>query len=328
MGETVAIGIILSVVLIISGSLLLYFGAEGLVSGSSSVAFRFGITPIVIGLTIVAFGTSSPELVVSLSAALQGSGEIAVGNVVGSNICNIALILGIAAIIRPIGVDKRVVKTDIFVMLGVSILMAVLLLDGAVSRLDGILLAAGIIGYNWLTIYMAKKDKNAAPEEEFDEYIPKKKRNIFVDVFLIAGGLGVLVLGANFFLNGAVVIADYLGASEAIIGLTVVSFGTSLPELATSVVASMKKQGDIILGNAIGSNIFNVLCILGVTAAIHPLSTTEIDNIDLGVMIIIAAIIYPLARLGMTLSRWKGFVLLAFYFGYMYYLYLQLPASQ
>lgn len=319
--------ILFAVVFLVSGTLLLYFGAEGLVTGSSSMAVRVGITPLVIGLTVVAFGTSSPELVVSISAALKGSGEIALGNVIGSNICNIALILGVAALIRPIKVNLKLIKTDIWLMVVISIMLVIFISDGEISRLDGIFLVVGIIAYNGLTIFMAKRAGNKSAADVFESGVPKKPRNTWVDVLLIIGGMSILVLGANLFLKGAISIAHYLGASEALIGLSVVAFGTSLPELATSMVAAIKKEGDISIGNAIGSNIFNILCVTGFASLIFPISSENISPWDLGVMIFVSIVLFPLAWTQYKLSRLEGFFLIMVYFAYIYYIYLQLPAA-
>jgi cation:H+ antiporter len=305
------------------GAILLYFGAEGLVSGSSSLAVRIGITPLVVGLTVVAFGTSSPELVVSLSAAIRDNPEIALGNVIGSNVCNIALILGVASLIRPIKVELRFLKSDMLIMIAVSILMILLALDGELSIYDGIIFAIGIILYNFFAIYFTRKRKAKEILQNMEEGVESKRKPLF-DILLIAGGLTILVVGANLFLQGAIQIAEALGASKALIGLTIVALGTSLPELATSVVAAIKKEGDISIGNAIGSNIYNILCILGFTAIVNPISTNGISHIDMGVMLLISILIYPLARIGLSIGRGKGAFLLIIYISYMVYLYHQI----
>jgi cation:H+ antiporter len=312
--------ILLSVLGIIGGSLFLYYGAEGLVRGSSSVALRRGLTPLVVGLTIVSFGTSSPELVVSVSAALRGNAAIAFGNVVGSNICNIALILGIAALIRPIHVNIKLIKTDILIMIAISFLLVIMILTGnVISRLEGGFLFIGIIAYMILTLRLAKKEK-----KELDGIETKIKTKTWFDVVMILGGLVILVVGANLFLSGAVEIAKIIGVSDIIIGLSVVALGTSLPELATSVVAAIKNEGDISIGNIVGSNIFNILCILGVAALIQPIYLTGVNSvnyIDMVVMILISIILLPLAWTKFEISRLEGAFLLFLYFGYMFYIY-------
>lgn len=308
----------LAIVYLMIGSLLLYVGAEGLVRGSASIAYRFGIRPIVIGLTLVAFGTSSPELAVSMSAAIDGHSGISIGNVIGSNICNIALIIGVAALIRPIEIEIKVIKTDISIMIGVSFLMILLAVDGEISRLDGLILSIGIIAYNAITIYLARKD---GVSEDYTSYVEKRKKKL-IDVLMLIGGLVGIVLGATVFLAGAKSVAMKLGASEALIGLTVVAFGTSLPELATSIVASVKDEGDISIGNAIGSNIFNILCILGFTALVMPINAEGISWADMGIMIFVAILLIPLALTKRKLSRVEGFFLLMIYFTYVLYLFV------
>ncbi len=313
--------ILVSILFLIGGTLLLYFGAEGLVTGSSSMAFRMKVTPLVVGLTIVAFGTSSPELVVSISAALKGNSPMAIGNVIGSNICNIALILGISALIRPIKVNVKVIQTDITLMIAATILLIILMLDNKIQRIDGVILTIGIILYNILTIYFAKRGNAKQVNEDLDDLKKKIKRKSWIDILLIVGGLGILVLGADLFVEGASRIAKVLGASNALIGLSLVALGTSLPELATSVVAAIKDEGDISIGNAIGSNLFNILAILGFASLVHPISADGINQIDIGVLMFVTVIIFPLARIGLTLNRVKGALLVLIYIGYMYYLY-------
>jgi cation:H+ antiporter len=311
--------ILLSLLGLIGGSLFLYFGAEGLVKGSSSIAIRRGITPLVVGLTIVSFGTSSPELVVSVSAAIRGNAAIAFGNVVGSNICNIALIIGIAALIRPIQVSLKVIKTDIILMIVATFVLIFMILDNHIGRIEGLVLFAGIIIYNVYTLYNAKKHK---ANNDKNKGNPREKK--WLDFFLILGGLIILVVGANLFLTGAINIAELLGVSDVIIGLSVVALGTSLPELATSLVASIKKEGDISIGNAVGSNIFNILCILGVAAIIMPISLVgdnSINYIDISVMILVSIVFLPLAWTKLEVSRLEGAFLLFIYFGYIYYMY-------
>jgi cation:H+ antiporter len=304
----------------LAGSIFLYFGAEGLVRGSSSVALRRGITPLVVGLTIVAFGTSSPELVVSVTAAFKDNAAIAIGNVIGSNICNIALILGLAALIRPIKINLKVVKTDIIIMIGITIVLVIMIITGSqLSRIEGGILFAGIIIYTSFTLYLAKKEKIAVEDSELK--VNKKK---WMDIVFIVGGFLILVLGANLFISGAIVVARSLGVSEIIIGLSIVALGTSLPELATSVVAAIRGEGDISIGNIVGSNIFNILCILGVATLLHPIVLTgdnSMNIIDLAVMVIVSIILLPLAWSKLEISRLEGAFLLLIYFGYMFYIY-------
>lgn len=311
--------ILLSVLGLIAGGLFLYFGAEGLIRGSASVALRKGITPLVVGLTIVAFGTSSPEFVVSVAAALRGNSGISFGNIVGSNICNIALILGLSAIIAPIKVNLQLIKTDILVMIGVTLLLIALIMDHTISRLDGGILFLGIIIYTSYTLYMAKRNK-----EKVENIYNEIKEKPWKDIFFIVGGIIILVIGANLFIEGAIKLAILMKVSDVIIGLTIVALGTSLPELATSVLAAIKKEGDISIGNIVGSNIFNILCILGFAALLSPIVLTganQVNYIDMIVMILIAIILLPLAWTKLELSRLEGTFLVFIYIGYVYYMY-------
>jgi cation:H+ antiporter len=302
------------------GLVLLYFGAEGLVRGSASLALRLGLTPLVIGLTVVAFGTSAPELVVSLRAALDGQGDISVGNVVGSNICNIGLILGLCALISPIATSSRVVRADIPIMIGVTVLGLGLLSHGGVTRWEGGVLLALLAGYVVFTIRLAEKAPDDALADEFADVVVPSKRGLVVDLLFVAGGLAFLVVGARFLVDGAVIIARAFGWSEALIGLTIVAVGTSLPELATSLVAAVKKEADIAVGNIVGSNIFNILGILGITAALTPLEAAGIGTIDLLVMTAFAVVLWPFAFRGGRLCRAEGAVLLLAYTGYVWWL--------
>ncbi len=313
-----------SLLYLLLGGTMLYFGAEGLVRGSASVALRTGLSALVVGLTIVAFGTSSPELVVSFMAGLEGNADIAIGNVIGSNICNIALIVGVAAMIRPIKVKLQLIKFDLLVMIAVSLLLVGIIYDGTISFTDGILLTAGIIIYSVMTVKKAFAENNEELIEEFESELKPSKRKPYVDYILIIIGIGGLVYGANIFVDGAIGIASMLGVSTAIIGLSIVAFGTSLPELATSLVASIKDEGDISIGNAIGSNIFNILFVLGLASLAHEIPTSDISYIDVSIMIGIAVLIFPLARIGMTIGRAKGALLLSIYVAYVFYLFTQI----
>ena len=304
---------------LVLGLIALFIGAEGLIRGASALALRVGITPLVVGLTVVAFGTSTPELVVSLKAALIGNSSISLGNVVGSNIANIALILGISAIIKPLDVHANVIRREIPIMIGLSILLIALLIDGELSLIDGIIFVAGIVTYTIVNISMARKEKNAEVENEFKEGL-KTKLGVPVSIVLVVGGLGLMILGANLFVTSAVSIAKAIGVSDAIIGLTIVAIGTSLPELITSIVASYKNESDIAIGNVVGSNIFNILGILGITAIVMPLSSAGISSIDFGVMLFTAMILLPLSKTGFRISRSEGIVLLIGYIIYIYYL--------
>lgn len=304
---------------LVGGLVMLFIGAEGLIRGSSNLAIKIGITPLVVGLTVVAFGTSTPELVVSLKAALLGNSSISLGNVVGSNIANIALILGVAALIKPLDVHAKVIMREIPIMIGISLLLLLLLLDGELGFIDGLVFVSGIIIYTFVNVWMARKEKSPEVDKEFKEGL-KSKLGIPVSFVLMITGLGLLIFGANLFVQSAVAIARMFKVSDAIIGLTIVAIGTSLPELITSIVAAYKNEADIAIGNVVGSNIFNILGILGITALIIPVSSVGISYIDLGVMLFTAIIILPLSRTGFSISRIEGAVLLIAYSGYIYYL--------
>lgn len=305
------------------GLVLLYFGAEGLVRGSSSLALRLGLSPLVVGLTVVAFGTSTPELVVSLKAAYLGQGDISVGNVVGSNICNIGLILGFSAVIIPIKVASQIVRIDTPIMIGATGLALLFLRDGSLSRTEGIILFVLLIAYVIFSVIIAKKDATDPLAAEFGEEIRISKSGVAVDLLMVAGGLVLLVLGARFLVDAAIDIAKAAGLSEAVIGLTIVAIGTSLPEFATSLVAALKKEADIAVGNVIGSNIFNILCILGISATVTPLSSSGITAIDLGVMAAFAVVLWIFSRTGFRITRAEGLILLAAYVGFLAWLVVQ-----
>tara|TARA_R110001592_G_scaffold9428_1_gene50163 strand:+ start:142 stop:1035 length:894 start_codon:yes stop_codon:yes gene_type:complete len=294
-------------------------GAESLVRGSSALALRLGITPLVIGLTVVAFGTSSPELAVSIESALSGSSSIALGNVIGSNVANIGLILGITAIIRPMSVQPSLLKQQIPLMIVISFVIWAMAADMAITFWDGFILVAGLIGF-LLHSYRSSKD---SPEEE--EVLPCEVQSLkdktWFCILLILIGLAGLIGGGMLFVRSAVEIAQIYNVDEAIIGLTIVAIGTSMPELATSVVAAIRKESDIAIGNIVGSNIFNILAILGIASLISPLSGLGFSTADYVVMISFAVILLPMAWSGRTLSRPEGTVLLLGYLSYMAYIW-------
>ena len=298
---------------IIGGFLILTLGAEALVRGASTIALRLGIAPLVIGLTIVAFGTSAPELAVSLEAALDGKSGIAIGNVIGSNIANVGLILGITALIRPIQVKSQIVKRDIPLMIAVTLLFWGLLLDGELDVIDGSVLVALLISYLSYSYYDAKKTGEV-------EEIEQGKEHPILSGLMIVIGIAMLIGGGIIFVDGAVDLARLFGINEVIIGLTVVAIGTSMPELATSAVAALKGESDIAIGSVVGSNLFNILAVLGITATIHPVSANGLELADFGVMLFLALLMLPFAYTGLRVSRREGLVLLLIYIGYTSYL--------
>ena len=310
----------LAIIYLLAGLVLLYFGAEGLVRGSASLALRLGLSPLVVGLTVVAFGTSSPELMVSLKAAMNGQGDISVGNVVGSNICNIGLILGLCALITPISTNSQIVRVDIPIMLGITALSTALLAGGRLGRGEGFFLFALLVAYLIFSIQLARRQPADSLGAEFGEEVKISKRGLAVDVLMVIGGLVLLVFGARFLVDGAVIIARTFGWSEALIGLTIVAIGTSLPELATSLLAAIKKESDIAVGNIVGSNIFNLLGILGLTAMVHPLQAAGIGTVDLVVMAAFSLVLWPMAFHQQRIIRPEGALLLAGYAGYVFWL--------
>lgn len=304
------------ILFLIGGVILLYAGAEGLVRGAASAAARLGLTPLVIGLTVVAFGTSAPELVVSVGAALEDQGSIAIGNVVGSNIGNIALILGLAALISPPRVQAQIIRFDVPIVIGTSVVVSGMLWNGLVGRLEGGILFGGLIVYIALSLWIAQREKEPILQE-YEEAAPRRSRSPALDIVLIVGGLLLLVLGARAMVSGAVSIAEGLGISQTVIGLTIVAIGTSLPELATSILAAARGEGDIAVGNVVGSNIFNLLGILGLSALARPLVGPDLGVFSLAVMFILSLALLPLMRSGHRVSRREGAALLAAYVLYV-----------
>jgi cation:H+ antiporter len=304
------------------GFAALYFGAKALVKGGAGLAVRFGLTPLVIGLTVIAYGTSSPEMVVSVQATLSGTGAISIGNIVGSNICNIGLILGLCAIVSPLRTEVQVIRREVPIMIGVAVLALVLLADAHLARWEGGLLLAGLIVYTWLTVRAARAETAALAGEAVDAL--SKPLGLGWSVAGVVGGLGVLIVGSHFFVRGAVELAEHWGMSQVAIGLTIVAIGTSLPELATSLIAATKQQGDVAIGNIVGSNIFTLLGILGVAALIQPIDAPGLEWPYLVAMVLLSLALLPLARSGGRISRWEGAGLLAVYIGYTLWLLRQL----
>jgi cation:H+ antiporter len=276
---------------------------------------------LVVGLTVVAMGTSMPEVMVSVKAAMQGRGDLAVGNVVGSNIFNIGIILGLTALLSPMKVQFQLIKIDAPIMVAVSLGLVALLWDGAIGRVEGAVLFGGLIVYIAGNIWLARRTATKEVEREFAEGVPARSGSVLLDWLFILGGLGILVIGARLLTDNSVALARSFGVSEAVIGLTIVAAGTSVPELAASIVAAMKKEPDIALGNVIGSNIFNILGILGIASLVAPLSAPNISHFDLWTMVAIAAALVPMLWTGLRVSRAEGVALFAAYCGYVYFLW-------
>jgi cation:H+ antiporter len=305
-----------------AGLVALYFGAEWLVRGGASFAVRLGLTPLMVGLTIVAFGTSSPELIVSSTAAAQGSGAIAIGNVVGSNIFNICLILGLTALVCPMRVQFQLVKYDTPIMVGVAVLFLLFFFDLRITLWEAFAFLAGMIAYTVFNVRMARRQASQPMRQEFDQAVPKPMGALWKDLLLISTGLAVLVLGSRLFVSGSVQLAKLLGVSDAVIGLTIIATGTSLPELASSLMAAFRRQPDIAIGNVVGSNIYNILAILGVSGLIrHPLEGQGVGLIATLFMIGVSCLLLIIAWTGFKLKRWEGAMLLALFGGYLSYLW-------
>jgi len=305
-------------VLLIGGLIILIIAGELLVRGAVGVALKFNIPTLVIGMTVVSFGTSAPELLVSLKAALNNHPELAIGNVVGSNIANIALVLGITTMILPITVKRSTAKVDWPIMMITTILFFIFILNGIIEWYEGLVFTLGIIGFNIYMFWNAKRqNKKETLEEEVQEI---KESKLTLNVLLIILGSVGLAFGASWLLDGAVQIAANFGVSEHVIGVTIVAFGTSVPELITSVMAALKKHTDISVGNLIGSNIFNILGVLGITSLVKeiPVSDLVISN-DIYWVLAISFLVFPLMIIGYKINRIRGFILFASYCVYIYF---------
>lgn len=309
---------LLQLLLIAVGTAGLFFGADWLVQGAARLARSLGMSATVVGLTVVAFGTSMPEFVVGVLGGSQSASDLVLGNVVGSNIVNIALILGVTAMIFPIPVQLRVVQRELPIMIAAMIGATVLALDGTVGRIDSVILLSGFVLY-MVHVFRAKSEDDPRAESEFREFaegedLEPEPASKLRDSLLVVAGLAVLIGGAHVMVESAVALARGLGVSEVIIGLTIVAMGTSLPELATGVVAALRKQPDIAVGNVVGSNVFNALAVLGVATAIEPARVeASILAIDLPLMILLSLLLLPIARRGLSIRRWEGAILVGGY---------------
>ena len=308
-------------ILIFGGLVLLYFGADWLVKGAVTISLKFGLSPLIVGLTVVALGTSLPEALVSIQATLDNQGGIALGNVIGSNILNIALILGLSSLLQPLKVDSHLVKADVPILFGASFLLIVLLEDFHISRMEGALLLLGIVFYVTGNIMTVKRTSPAEDQIEGMEVPEDPSKNLYRDIGFLILGLIALALGANFLVEGAIDLARIWGLSEALIGLTIVSIGTGTPELATALMAAYRKTADIAIGNAVGSNIFNIFFVVGLAGLIAPINGTQINPSDLYVMFGLTFLLLPTVWTGMVLDRKEGFLFVAIYVAYIYYLW-------
>lgn len=294
------------------GLVVLGVCADVFVRGASGLALRFGLSPFVVGLVIVGFGTSTPELAVNLSAASRGTTDIALGNIVGSNIANIGVILGISALVAPLAVHMRMLTVEVPIMLGASALLWLLALDGSIARWEGLLMLGGFIAFLVFLLQHAKLESADVQAELASA--PHPTQAAWTTVLFLVGGLGLLMLGSDLCVDAAIGLARIWGLSELLIGLTIVAIGTSLPELASSVAAAARGQSDLAIGNVIGSNIYNILFILGATAAILPLPVARsLEMLEIPAMMAFALVLYPLMRGDMKISRAEGGFLLACY---------------
>ncbi len=315
----------MTVVMLAAGMILLVAGAEGLVRGASRIALSAGISPLVVGLTVVAFGTSSPEMAVSVSAVRTGASDIAIGNVVGSNIFNILLILGVCALVVPLVISWRLVRLEVPLMIGISVLLWVFVLDGEIERWEAAILFAGVVGYTVWAIRASRRESAAAQEMSAPGAEPPATASPwYVSIAYVGGGLVLLVVGSNWMVDSAVEIAEDFGLSELVIGLTIVAAGTSLPELATSVLATIKGERDIAVGNVVGSNIFNILGVLGLSGLVGKnelQASSFVQDVDIPVMILVAAICLPVFFSGRNLMhRYEGFGFIVAYLIYVTFL--------
>ena len=319
---------IVVVVSLVGGVVALVVGAEWLVRGAASIASRLGIAPVVIGLTVVAFGTSAPEMAVSVAGALDGNGDVALGNVVGSNSANILLILGLSAVVGELSIQQRLLRFDIPLLSAVSVGTYLLMLNGSIGRVEGGLLVAGVLAYTGWLLRTSRNAETVAVTSEYAEAVeavegPVTKAPVFVQVGLVVVGLVLLIVGSQLLVSAARSIASALGVSDLVVGLTVVAVGTSLPELATSVLAAYRGQRDIAVGNVVGSNIFNLLAVLGASALVSPDGIRvddEVIRLDFPVVLVATVVLIPICWNGFRIKRWEGAVLVASYGAYVAWL--------
>lgn len=310
----------MNVIYILIGLVGLYFGGEGLVRGAVSIAERMGVSKLVIGLTIVGMGTSAPELLVSLKAALGGSSDIALGNVVGSNIANILLILGASAIVYPIMSWDKNVRRDVIVALGAALLVLYFAQSPIIGRVDGIIMLAGLGAY---LFYVFRNESKALVPENVTNDVVSTQMALWQGITFMVGGLALLIVGADYLVEGAVNIARAFGISETVIGLTIVAVGTSLPELATSITAALKRQSDVALGNVVGSNIFNILGILGITTLVKPVGVApEMASFDVPVMVITTILLVAVLFTRSSITKRMGQVMVGLYAAYTLWLFV------
>ncbi len=309
----------MNILLVLFSTLLLYFGGDVLVKNAARLALAIGMSPLVIGLTVVAFGTSSPELLTTLIAAFQGSADVAMGNIVGSNITNLGLILGLSALIYPLRARSRLIRLEVPFMIGVAVLLLPFSHTLTIGRVAGAFLLGLLLLY---LLIVVRNSEDPSVDDEFSREYGESVTPVWKCLLGLILGIGLLLLGAQLMIKAAVTLARSIGVSERVIGLSLVALSTSLPELASSLVAAFKREADILLGNLIGSNIFNILGILGVTAIVKPIPVSpEIFRVDLWVMIGISVLVLPFLSSRLRLERWEGGVLLGLYVAYIFVIY-------
>lgn len=319
---------LLTLILFVAGLGLLIGGAELLVRGASGLAARVGISPLVIGLTVVAFGTSSPELAVSIGSSRSGDADIALGNVIGSNIFNVLFILGLAALITPLVVAQQLIRLAVPLMIGATLLLLLLALDGAIGRLDGALLSGAVVAYTAFLVWQSQRETSQIVLSEYDEAFGEEPRPATawpLQAGSVIAGLGLLVLGSRWLVGGAVELASAIGVSDLIVGLTIVAAGTSLPEVATSVIASLRGERDIAVGNVVGSSIFNILGVLGLSSLVSTDGMNVAPSMvtfDIPIAIVVALACLPIFFTGHLIARWEGALFLGYYVAYTFYLLL------
>ncbi|HMB73314.1 MAG TPA: calcium/sodium antiporter [Gammaproteobacteria bacterium] len=300
----------------IGGLVLLYIGGEALVRGASAIGVKLGMSPMVVGLTIVAFATSAPELAVAIGAALRDAPGLAVGNVVGSNICNLTLIVGIVVLLSRPSLRDKLIQFELLVLITATILVTILLIDAAVTRLEGVVLLAGIVTYIGVAVWRLQSD-NKTSLEDLESSVPILSGSISTQALFCAAGVGALILGSDWLVDACVAIATALGIAPAVVGLTAAAFGTSLPEIAASIVAARHRHPDLAAGNLIGSNIFNLLVVLGGTSLVRPLVTGFVTGYDIAIMCAATFVSLGLMYFRARLNRLDGAFLVAIYFAYI-----------
>ena len=312
---------LLSILYILFSLVLLYFGSNWLVKGSSALALKIGMSPLVADLTVVAFGTSSPGLVFSINAVLTGHGNMAIGDALGSNLFNICMVLGISSLVSPLMVKMQLLKIHILMLVAATIMFILLFSDRQISQSEGFILLIVLLIYTVANIYLARREKNTEILEEFISSIPNGKKQWYWSAGMIVLGIGILLAGSELLVKGAVEIARKLLVGETIISFTIIAAGTSIPLLVSSIITTIHKKFDVAIGNIIGSSIFNILGIIGVSAVIHPLETIILSNIDLFAMFGIPLFLLPFFRTKYSLKSDEGIFMIGLYLIYIYYLW-------